>query len=188
MRNVNAPIAGIVEPAESAAEQAIREGKKRNAAVEKALTKRNTGVQEHLRELLSLGEFLAGQRVKHPTKGPKAKSWGDYLAACAIPGQRAWEAMKYAGYVEKVSPDSGDTLPDLRDAGIDTKPRKSGDEEPADTSESAKAAADWDIVQMKMCERVKSFATKLPDDKKGDFVFSLRQLADTIEEMKTWKK
>jgi hypothetical protein len=184
-------VAAIVAPETSEAEQARREISKLNTALADAERAHDSASQVRLKRLLALGERLVLERSRHPRKGPKARSWGELLHDCGIDGPRAWEAMKYAGYVEKVSSDSEDTptaLPDLREAGIDKKPRKSDVDASGDDSEPSAAASDWDIAQMKVCERVKSFAMKLPDDKRGDLAFSLRQLADTIEEMSTWTK
>lgn len=184
MRNLLAPVPGIVQAVDES-DRARRELAKLWVALQDAERVEESASQELRRRMLVLGQWLNDEREKYPKKGPKSKAWGDLLRDCGIEHQRASEAMRYAGYVEEVSPESGDTLPSLRDAGVDQKSRKVDSD--ADASRDS-GETDWEVARMKLCERVKTLASRMPDEKKGDLVFSLRQLANAIEEMPTWKK
>lgn len=90
---------------------------------------------------LELGRSLAIARKLWPERGPRAAGWGEFLSVrVGIEQQRALELMKYAGYVEKISPPSevhgGEIstpkrLPTYEEAGIkkrDWKPTPTDDE------------------------------------------------------------
>lgn len=70
---------------------------------------------------LELGKLLVQARGAWPERGPRAKGWGEYLVRLQIDQQRAWEFMRYAGYVGEVSPNVGEIsegLPTLHEAGV----------------------------------------------------------------------
>jgi hypothetical protein len=123
-------------------EQAKREGREKwialqdaERATQKAAEQHESKRQNEARARLEMGQFLIRERGKFPKSGRNAKHWGELLADIGIDQPRAWELMKYAGYVEERSGQwsdhisseslySDENLPSLRDAGIDKKPRK----------------------------------------------------------------
>jgi hypothetical protein len=91
------------------------------AAVDAALREYRSTQEAFAIRRLALGRALVAARGCFPARGPKAKGWGDFLAARGIDQDVALEAMRYAGFVdeERVSRDLPGNYPTRRQAGLD---------------------------------------------------------------------
>lgn len=98
------------------------------------------------RRRLELGKLLISARERWPASGPRAKGWGQLLAAAGIDQDVALLAMKYAGYVAETFPGDdretmdgrmGARLPTLQEAGL-AKPR-------LELVPNEPDIADWDV-------------------------------------------
>ena len=132
-------------------------------------------VQEERRKArLVLGRELIEARKQWPARGPRAKGWGDFLAAQGIDQDVALGHMKYAGFVEEAFPgapeDVPGNLPNGREAGIDKRPRKS--EQDDDNAEPSALAT--------LIKAVGSVVRKWPGDQM-EIVRALRRYADELE-------
>ena len=109
-------------------------------------------------ERLVMGRRLVNLRRHWPSRGPKAKGWGDVLAKIGIPQQTAWKLMELAGYVEanSISPSESETstgeiaerdtkperVPTYAEAGIDKRPRAADAPTPAPKKSDAPMTPD----------------------------------------------
>lgn len=177
MRNAAAPIPAIVAPAVNN-EQAKREIRKLNIALQDAERAHDSASQDRLRRLLVFGHRLIEERAKDPAK--RSRVFAELLRDCGIDKNRASEAMKYAGYVEELGTDSvPNELPDLREAGIDKKPRKAeadSNEEPGESKSEADEVYD-------VTGRIMRKAQSWDDDKRRLLVHELKNLIEALEAM-----
>ena len=99
--------------------------------VEKAATeKAERSREEAARRRLDLGRMLVEARKAWPSRGPKAKGWGEFLLKVGIAERTAQKYMQFAGHVEisASNEDEAETVPTYAAAGIDKRPRKMGPE------------------------------------------------------------
>lgn len=95
---------------------------RQDAAVSAAWTGYKVSREEWGRRRLALGESLIAVRGRWPRSGPRARGWGEYLAARGIDQDAALEAMAYAGHLEENPPNAPGDFPTRRQAGIETRP------------------------------------------------------------------
>lgn len=95
---------------------------RQDAAVDATWTSYKLSREEWGRRRLALGEALVAVRGRWPRSGPRAKGWGEYLAARGIDQDVALDAMAYAGHLEENPPVVPGELPTNREAGIDRRP------------------------------------------------------------------
>ena len=140
------PVPVLVESEHEAAFAAVRAAasslREAEAQSERAAKKADAARGAADMRRLELGKALARARSAFPASGPKARGWGEFLAAEGIEQSTAWRYMQLAGYVEarEVACNSDGVqatpqpVPTYAQAGI-TKRR---DEAPSDE--------DWDPV------------------------------------------
>lgn len=107
------PIAAVV----------VSEIARQDAAVVATWSAYRLSREEMGKRRLALGEALIAVRGRWPRSGPRARPWGEYLAARDIDQDAALDAMAYAGYLEENPPHAPGKLPTMRDAGLDRRPR-----------------------------------------------------------------
>jgi hypothetical protein len=95
---------------------------RQDAAVDAAFAGFKRSREEFGKRRLALGESLVAVRGRWPRSGPRARAWGEYLAARGIDQDVALDAMAYAGYLEENPPNVPGELPTSREAGIDKRP------------------------------------------------------------------
>lgn len=108
-----------------AAMQTLREARQHEGRAAERLV---TAQQATARARLDLGRVLAAARELWPTRGPRAKGWGEFLAEQRVDQDVALDAMQYAGFVEERFPGTSENvpgnLPTLHEAGLDPRPRQ----------------------------------------------------------------
>ena len=137
MRSMNVPAPAIVE-------NSVDLAKLRNQW--EMACGREERTEKSLAEVrLEKGRILVEARKAFPAKGPKSSGWGDLLRKWNIELVTAWNYMKLAGYVDKVSSNNEDTsrpIPTYTEAGI-TKPKANSkqDDDDAETAIEVRAPA-----------------------------------------------
>lgn len=163
--------------------------------------KHESAVEAQRQARVDLGRWLAEARKGHATRGPKAKTWGEFLMSCGLTQQTAHNYMRLAGYSDEVSPthdDVGETAPTFRDAGIDKRPRKAEakgslaerkrDEQPDPVPEPdivpiRLPARDLDRALMSIHKTMMGYAKTWPSRSRVELAKTLRDLASEIEQM-----
>jgi hypothetical protein len=112
------------------------------AAEQRAEVEHEKASELAARRRLELGQRLVKARKAWPSRGPKAKGWGDFLREQGIGEDSALRYMALAGHVE-VSRTGDDereiSVPTYADIGIDKRPRKSDSRD--------EDAAAWECVE-----------------------------------------
>ncbi len=91
---------------------------------DRASERLETARQATARARIDLGRALAAARELWPSRGPRAKGWGEFLAQQRVDQDVALDAMRYAGFVDERFPgEVPGNLPTLHEAGIDRRPR-----------------------------------------------------------------
>jgi hypothetical protein len=139
--------------------------------------------QEYRRRLLELGQRLISERNKYPSSGPRAKPWGDLLAGCGIEQWRATQAMRYAGYVEKVSDPGPENLmreaelPSLYEAGVKERHKRSASEKEPKPEQPFHIL----IALGDLRDGVTELLSEWPQESIPNAVIALRDIAKSLE-------
>lgn len=112
----------------------------------------------------------------------------DYATAHRWMTAAGWKPPRQSGAGAKPNQSQNEIEPKPERRADSDETASDDEEKSGEDATASPAVQDWDVAQIKICDRVKTLAAKFPDEKKSDLAFSLRQLADTIEEMRTWKK
>lgn len=102
----------------------VREWKESEHSAEKFEQKAISAREASRMRALEIGKKLIHARAAWPERGPKAKGWGEFVAKIGIDLPRAFEWMKYAGFVAKsaLGDETPAALPTFAEAGIRTAP------------------------------------------------------------------
>lgn len=101
----------------------VREWKESEHSAEKFEQKAISAREASRMRALEIGKKLIHARAAWPERGPKAKGWGELLAKIGIDQPRAFEWMKYAGFIAKAAvsdetPGAPAALPTFAAAGL----------------------------------------------------------------------
>lgn len=125
------------------------------------------------RARLELGRALIEARKAFPSRGPKAKGWGEFLDSIGIPQQRASDWMRYAGLAE-VSPSGGETLRSQR--AVLRPPTAAAEDEPEDEPEEDEPEDDEHAPQVASASNITDVVDMIEGVVPG-FTEALRKLA-----------
>ena len=149
------------------------------------------------RRRVELGRLLVEARKAWPRSGPNSRGWGEFLARQGIGEDSAWEWMRLAGYVEKISRPDGDgrensaPIPTRREVAAAirsniTPPAAATGEctasPVADRHSAEPLRLELGSELARLHTKVLDMCRKWPNDARRQLARELRSIAETIED------